>query len=344
MKNKNNLYILKFKSFPQFLRFGGNLLYNSSKQKEFKNQKLAELWEISGHKKHSSIIKNGIHKGKNLNDLCKIYKNDLYGTNVKCDEKNPFPLMLRLLDCQEDLPPAIHPDDEYCKDINIDEKGKIEAWYIIDSKKNSKIYSGFNTKIKRDKIQDINSNGEIFKYLKCYNSKPNDVYLIPPKRPHSIGSGNLVYEIQTTSNAIFPFDWLNWEDKNEEKTNNDKEAFIKLVDLDTNKKDKKEPKLISTIPNKHYLLAYCKQFCLEKYIVEKFQKFENNPESFKIITCISGNLIISTTQQKLILKELETVLIPNCITNYNLKPNKKSLLLSATIYRESAFREKFNLK
>ena len=250
--------------------------------------------------------------------------------------------MLRLLDCQDDLPPAIHPDDKYCKSNNLDEKGKIEAWYIIENKPGSKVYCGFKNKLKRDEITKFDKNGAIFKKLKQYITNKGDVFLVPPKRPHSIGSGNLIYEIQQTSNAIFPFDWLDWDDKDEIRRNNDLNIAANLVDLQVGKPDKIKPLLISKKPNKHYLLTICKNFCLEKFEIKKDQFLPKIEPGFIFLTCITGKIEISSERNtdKMILTALDTVLIPSIFKSIKIKHIINSTLITARIPRNISILKK----
>ncbi|MFC1822588.1 type I phosphomannose isomerase catalytic subunit [Thermodesulfobacteriota bacterium] len=338
VSDQKTLYILKFAPFPQFLRFGGKSLYfrlNSEDRES--GARLAETWELSGHPKHSSIVVNGALKGRTLTELCALYGCDLLGPGLCVDEANPFPIMLRFLDCRENLPPAVHPDDEYCKAYGLIEGGKTEAWYIIEADPGAVVYCGAKPGLTHNRILALSRNGLIFEHLKTYPTSSGDVFLVPSRRPHSIGAGNLVYEIQQTSNAIFPFDWLDWADKDEERRQSDLGHSVGIVDLEPGKPDKIQPLTIATGPNKHQLLTLCRYFCLEKFELTESRPLPEWESGFVILTCLKGRVGLSSTtapDEEVFIGFGETALVPACRRPVTIRPVGASLVLAAWAPRD----------
>jgi len=330
-----DLYPLKFIAFPQYLRFGGNnLRYRLSSENNDYKKPLAETWELSGHPKHSSVIANGQYRDSTLSDIMELYGRELFGTNYNYKKNKLFPLMLRFLDCQEDLPPAVHPDDKAATKFALKEGGKTEACYILETSSDSYFYCGNKKGLKRNRLKEISEKGEILNSLKAYPVHKSDVFLVPPGRPHSIGSGNLVYEIQRTSNAIFPFDWLDWKDKDSKRRASDLSRAIEIVSLESGNNDKISPLKIKNSKNIHEILAVSQYFVLEKYILKDNERISYRVPHFSILTCIDGHVLIMTENTKepsVSLNKGETALIPASINGFTIVPNEESIILSSYI-------------
>ncbi len=326
------LYPLKFEAFPQYLQFGGqNLMYKMPPEKRMARDRLAEVWDISGHPKHYSVVANGPLKGHNLLDLMRSNGKELFGITYDYIVGDLFPLMVRFLDCQDDLPPAVHPDDEYATKTGIDEKGKTEAWYILESSPGAAVYIGLKPEVKEQKnIEALAIQGNIFDCLNRYPCQVGDVFLIPPGRPHSIGAGNVVYEIQQTSNAIFPFDWLGWNDKDQARRERDLGHAIEMVSLEKGKPDKIKPISLKNGLNKQEMLTVSKFFVLEKFVLQDRERVLLKTPCFNILTSLQGMVHIQTeVGRNTLLTKGETVLIPAVINSFTLVPEEESIVLCA---------------
>ena len=62
---------------------------------------------------------------------------------------NEFPLLIKLIEARDDLSVQVHPDNELAKERH-NAYGKTEMWYILESEKNAKIYTGFPAPVTRE--------------------------------------------------------------------------------------------------------------------------------------------------------------------------------------------------
>ena len=81
-----------------------------------KEKKIAESWEISDRKEGMSKVANGFYKGADLCDLMNLLKNDLTGDHFFKE----FPLLIKLIDAHDKLSIQVHPDQKSAKKL----KGK----------------------------------------------------------------------------------------------------------------------------------------------------------------------------------------------------------------------------
>ena len=85
---------------------------------------VGEYWAISAHPNGVSIVANGLHKGKALDQLYAEHR-DLFGHS----QSPVFPLLTKILDANQDLSVQVHPDNEYAR-IHEGELGKTESLQI----------------------------------------------------------------------------------------------------------------------------------------------------------------------------------------------------------------------
>jgi mannose-6-phosphate isomerase len=184
-------------------RFGKNLPTGDS---------YGESWEISAHPHHVSVVAEGEWAGKTLEEISRLHPRDLYGNAVPADGK--FPLLIKLLDCHELLSVQVHPDDQQAERLLRNEKGKTEAWVVIDAKPSGQIYAGLQPGVDRELFEKHMSSKTTGECLHHFHPRAGDCVFIPAGTVHTMGGGVLIAEVQQSSDATFRiFDW-NRVDKN----------------------------------------------------------------------------------------------------------------------------------
>jgi mannose-6-phosphate isomerase len=103
-------------------------------------------------KDKSSIIINEEHQGISLREFFENHK--MFFDNYEGSE---YPLLVKLLDCNQDLSIQVHPTDQYA-DQHRDVVAKNEAWYVLDAKPNSSIVYGHHAKTKEELIKLVDEN------------------------------------------------------------------------------------------------------------------------------------------------------------------------------------------
>ncbi len=157
---------------------------------------IGEAWVVSGYKNKSSIILNGKYKGKNLYFL--YHKHPELFNNPSTDE---YPLMVKLLDCNDKLSVQVHPKDRYAKK-HYNEFGKNECWYFLGAKRNANIIYGHTAKSKKQ-LTNLVKQGNWKKLLKNKKVEKDGFVYVPTGTIHGLNSGLLVYELQQSSDITF---------------------------------------------------------------------------------------------------------------------------------------------
>jgi mannose-6-phosphate isomerase len=200
-----NLTVLRFQPLLKQLIWGGRRLGDLLGKPIGTASDYAESWEIVDHGHDQSIVAEGPLAGTSLGTLVAERHDWLMGAQ---SEVSAFPLLLKFLDCSRVLSVQVHPDDAYASRMKVPDRGKTEAWYVIDSAPESLIYAGLQAGVTKKDLEQAIAQGATEKLLHRFHPEPGDCVFIPAGTVHAIGAGLLVAEIQQSSDTTFRiFDW-----------------------------------------------------------------------------------------------------------------------------------------
>lgn len=163
---------------------------------------VGESWEISGVKDNETVVDGGEYDGVALNTLVEKLGAKLVGADNYKRFGNEFPLLIKFIDARDDLSIQVHPTDEIAVRQGR-QRGKTEMWYLMDSDKGAKLYSGLKKKITPEEYTAMVENDTICDALAQYEVKEDDVFFLPAGRIHAIGTGCFLAEIQQTSDVTW---------------------------------------------------------------------------------------------------------------------------------------------
>ena len=216
------LYPLKF--VPQFFHriWGGHRLYPLFGMKPSK-QSIGEAWLVSNMEGHSSRVSQGPLKDWSLQELIDTYGSELLGSQVSENENVTFPLLIKLIDAAENLSIQVHPNDELALQRH-HSLGKTEFWFIMGNEAGAYILNGFNETLNPKALEKLVEEGSLMDKMNKVYSLPGKMFYIPSGRPHAIGGGNLIAEIQQSSDITYRlYDY----DRIDRQTNQKRELHLK---------------------------------------------------------------------------------------------------------------------
>ncbi|MCR4644350.1 MAG: class I mannose-6-phosphate isomerase [Oscillospiraceae bacterium] len=161
--------------------------------------RIAESWELSCHPDGESIIASGECKGMTLPAFLREHPEAL-GEN--CRRFDRFPVLVKLIDAQDDLSVQVHPDDAYAR-AHGEDLGKTELWYVIDAAPGAEILYGVKRAMTQEELRESIEQQTILDKLRHVPVKAGDVYFIPAGTIHAIGRGCLIAEVQQNSNTTY---------------------------------------------------------------------------------------------------------------------------------------------
>jgi mannose-6-phosphate isomerase len=198
-------YPLRFRPLIKQTLWGGSKLGRLLGKEIGDQDNYAESWELVDHGQDQSVVENGVLAGQTLSQLIQADKNWLLG---EASVEEQFPLLLKYLDCNRVLSVQVHPDDAYGAKMKVPDRGKTEAWYVVDVQPGSLIYAGLKSGVDRQALAEAIAAGETDGVLHSFEPSPGDCVFIPAGTVHALGAGLVIAEIQQSSDTTFRlFDW-----------------------------------------------------------------------------------------------------------------------------------------
>lgn len=328
----SELYPLKFETVLKEKVWGGKALVSRYNKKSTGSQQVGESWELSAVADNQSVISNGFLAGNNIEELIEVYMGDITGDAIFEKFGNEFPLLIKFIEAQQDLSIQVHPDDDLAKKRH-KAYGKTEMWYVLESKKDSKIYTGFKEGVTKKIYEEALMTGKIEELMNVESAEAGDAFFTPAGRVHAIGAGIVLVEIQQTSDITYRiFDW-NRKGSGKEKRELNTELALDAIDFNQTGENKIriKPEL-----NKSENLVNCEYFNTNIITFNKsIDKDYYSIDSFVVYICIEGEFLICWDGNSDKVTKGETVLLPAMIKEVTLKPMNEARLLEVYVNTEN---------
>lgn len=322
------MYPLKFQPILKEMIWGGQKIPMVLGKESNENVAIGECFAVSGLLSDLSVVSNGALKGENLVELINEYQGVLLGSRIYAEFGNKFPLLIKFIDAKDDLSIQVHPDDQLAKSQH-NSFGKTEMWYVIETELNSKLISGFSKKTSQSEFEDYHSSKRLMELMQTCSTAPGDSYFIPAGKVHSIGKGNVIAEIQQTSDITYRIYDFDRRDKLGNARELHHDLALKAMDYqdDESGKVNYERKL-----NESVNLASCKYFTTNLLELNtKVMKDYSELDSFVILMNVGGECTVNYKDQSLTLGTMESALIPACINQIEIDTNSNAKLLEVYI-------------
>ncbi|MFC7062006.1 mannose-6-phosphate isomerase, class I [Halobacillus seohaensis] len=276
-----------------------------------------ECWGISGHANGPNTIINGPLAGKSLADAWSDHR-ELFN-NEPGDE---FPLLVKILDSKKDLSVQVHPNDEYARDIEDENYGKTECWYVIDCEEGSEIIFGHHAKSK-DELTSMVESGQWDSLLRKIKVSPGDFFYVPSGTIHAIGSGIQILETQQSSDItyrVYDYDRVG-QDGQKRELHLDRSLDVTTV-------PHKDPSLTRE-SNLEAGLRFEKLVEEEYFTVYYWdldgKSVELTPERYTLMSVLTGEGIVKTRSGEYSFKQGDHFIIPATVDTYTVSGNAKMI-------------------
>ncbi len=259
---------------------------------------IGESWDISAQKSGMSVVQNGKLAGKSLKELTEMYPQQVLGEEIDSEQ---FPLLLKIIDAQEQLSIQVHPDDEYAAKYE-GEAGKTEAWYVIDADPGSYLIIGTQD-CTEGEFKKAVQNDEINQHVNKVPVEKGDIFFIKAGMLHAIGAGIMLAEVQQSSDTTYRvYDYGRDRELHLSKA-------LDVIDFKLQSKKRKGLKICAENYNYSYFCLNDK-FALDIIEIKESYQDQGDKERFYILTAVAGEGRLSWGDQSLKLSETESVLIP----------------------------------
>lgn len=277
----------------------------------------AESWELADRSEGMSIIINGVFKGKSLESLVREQGPRLLGCETSFSR---FPLLIKLIDARLDLSLQVHPNEETARASG--GEPKTEMWYILAAEPDARIFAGLKPGIHRNLFRKAVAEGSLDEtQLAIIPAKPGRAFFVPGGKPHAIGAGCLLLEVQQNSNTTYRIHDWNRTDENGQP----RELHIQQA-LQTIQWDRAQPEICSPKPlpmtgdNAFSHILECPYFKIMKIRLAGSETCEHDKRSFHIIFVINGKVLAGAKGSVAVIESGTTCLIPADASPYTLTP------------------------
>jgi len=294
--------------------WGGRRLETTFGKKLPPNARIGESWEIVDREEAQSVVRNGAMRGKTLHELWTQDRQEIFGD---LPDSPRFPLLVKLLDAQEQLSLQVHPPEKIAAKLG--SEPKTEFWYVAAADDKAKFFVGLRKQTAHSEFKNALESGTAAELVHTIGVKAGDAMFLPAGRLHTIGAGNLLVEIQQNSDTTYRvFDW-NRLDENGKARELHIDQALRCIDFNDC-----EPQLVKP---KGELLVKHKLFEIQKWKLDKPREVAPTGE-FAIVFCLSDSLGCADIN----LAPGEFFLVPASLQDRQLKPlNEGTTLLRVTI-------------
>ena len=142
--------------------------------------------------------------GLTLRQAIESHASDLLGPAYPA--RQPFPILVKWLDCRERLSLQVHPPAAVAAELKGEPKS--ENWYIAEVDSGAGLLAGLKRGVTRDQFESALSEHTLEPLIHRIQSCPGDSLFVPSGRIHAIDAGNLILEIQQNSDTTYRvYDW-----------------------------------------------------------------------------------------------------------------------------------------
>lgn len=287
--------------------------------KPLQSNSIGESWELSMIGEDVSIIQNGHYQYTSIEVLIENFPEQVLGKEIVATYGVQFPLLFKFLDAKTDLSIQLHPNDELAKRRH-NSFGKTEMWYIMEAEPDARIILGFNKDSSAQEYVQHLENKSLPSILREYKVKKGDVFFIETGTVHAIGGGVLLAEIQQTSDITYRiYDW-----DRVDADGNPRTLHIDLALEAINYKAKDNKVTYEKQDNQSNSLVHCPFFRTNFIPLDGEIKLTKDPR-FYVYICTEGTFSITYAGISHEFSKGNTVLIPACISEFELK-GKANLL------------------
>jgi mannose-6-phosphate isomerase len=261
---------------------------------------IGESWEIVDRAEAQSVVRHGPLRGTTLHELWLEHRSAIFG---QVPDRPRFPLLLKLLDAQENLSVQVHPPRSIAEKLG--GESKTEFWYIVNAAPGARIYAGVRKGTTRNSFLKALEQGRVEQSLHAIETATGDSIFLPSGRMHALGAGVALVEIQENSDTTYRiYDW-DREKSGEARREMHISQAMQCIDFDDVEPGPSQPDGETLVRN-------------ELFQVEKWKLLaprEIGPGGkFGIVCCLTGVVRCSHVD----LRPGEFFLVPACLADRQL--------------------------
>ena len=273
----------------------------------------AEAWIVS----ELDRVATGPSAGKTLAEAARESGAALLGEKVLARTGTRFPLLIKLLDCNQWLSIQVHPNDEQAVQMEgPGQFGKTEAWHILEAQAGARLIAGVREGTTAEALAQSIRTGAVEAHVAYHDIHTGDTVFMPAGTLHALGPGLLVYEVQETSDITYRiFDW-------NRPSKAGRALHIEQSIAVTNPRAMGQiHSAVDLQPDDQRTLVACSYFTLDLLAARtETLALDTRGQSFHAITVVEGQGAIECGDERVTLQRFETALVAADAGAYHLRP------------------------
>lgn len=242
-------------------------------------EKIGETWEVADLPEGQSTIGNGRWRGAALAEVVRAWGQDLVGSAWPAGR---FPLLIKLLDAQDDLSVQVHPSDDDCGRFFPEHHGKDESWIVLDTAAGGAILHGAIEGMDWERFEAALAEDRAIDCLRRVEVAPGDVFRVAPGTIHALGRGVVVLEIQQPSDSTFRlYDYGRGRPLHLDESR-------RVIRWQGEPEPRVSPRRLAASSGRRELLVDVPAYRLERLVVEREVSWPIDPRSVQCLTVLSG--------------------------------------------------------
>ena len=300
------LYPLRFEPLYQYRLWGGRRLANLLAT-PLPDSPVGEAWLLSDRDDHPSLVAEGPLKGRTLGQLMTQSPEQLLGDLAGRFQR--FPVLLKFLDVQKTLSVQVHPSDRQADYLPPGESGKTEAWVVLESGPDSRIYAGLTPGTTDGDLRRPIAGKTVADDLASFQPDLGDAVLVEAGTVHSLGDV-VVFEVQENSDVTFRlYDWDHIDPKTGEHRPLQVAQALACVDFAKVAIGPAAPVVEAAAPVRRERLIVCEHFGMWRLHAE-VPSTVGAAGTPRIVVCLAGNGRLEYEGTHYAVAKGDTVLLP----------------------------------
>ncbi len=167
---------------------------------------IGESWEVVDRPEAVSVVASGPGVGKTLRELIAADPEGVMGPGWSAEE--PFPVLVKWLDCQERLSLQVHPPAARAAELG--GEPKTENWFVARATPSAALLAGLEPGVTPEVFAAAlrGEGGALEPLVRRFPVAAGCSLFVPSGRLHAIDAGNLILEIQQNSDTTYRvYDW-----------------------------------------------------------------------------------------------------------------------------------------
>jgi mannose-6-phosphate isomerase len=239
-----------------------------------------------------------------------------------------FPLLTKFIDAREPLSVQVHPNDAQARELEQQENGKTEAWYIIDAEPDAWVIHGLERAVDRGTLESRLRDGTADDLFHRVPVRAGDTIFVPAGTIHAIGPGILLHEAQQTSDVTYRlYDWNRKDHGHKRELHLDK--GLQVSAFKPSHVSKVKPIQWTAAQQSLEVLIACSYFTIKKARLHGTYVVDTGRRSFHLVTSLDGrcSLRVNGVSDAIDLSRGHSAVVPASQGRYEIFPDNEATLL-----------------